>query len=288
MKRTILFVIIGLIQLTVYALPPESRVPYYGSNFQGVHTQLKDDDLIQELHKIVKNAHIKTEEGADKIVPSCSVEAGECAKHTAYGYDRARKFLFGKFYLVQTNNEGGNGIKEMYCDRVYIGNDFNKGPRPGTNVIPDHTVINVEHTWPQSKFSGLYPKDLQKSDLHHLFPTDSSLNSLRGNNMFGEVEVDEKQTKCGVSRYGYGSGGTQRVFEPPDSHKGVVARALFYFSVRYEISIPEAEERILKMWNNEFPVDDEEMTRNNEIEKVQMNRNPFIDYPELANQIADF
>ncbi|MCB0368129.1 MAG: endonuclease [Bdellovibrionales bacterium] len=35
-------------------------------------------------------------------------------------------------------------------------------------------------------------------------------------------------------------------------------------------------------------MDQEEITRNEEIYKAQGNRNPFIDYPELAAMIADF
>jgi endonuclease I len=44
----------------------------------------------------------------------------------------------------------------------------------------------------------------------------------------------------------------------------------------------------LKKWNEQDPVDDAEMERNNAIEKLQGNRNPFIDYPELANDITRF
>jgi endonuclease I len=78
------------------------------------------------------------------------------------------------------------------------------------------------------------------------------------------------------------------VFEPPTVHKGRVARALFYFSVRYDIPLDPEEEAYLKKWNAEQPVDQEEITRNEEIYKAQGNRNPFIDYPELASLIADF
>ena len=41
----------------------------------------------------------------------------------------------------------------------------------------------------------------------------------------------------------------------------------------------------LLTWNFEDPSDDFEMNRNNYIYTWQMNRNPFIDYPELANYI---
>jgi hypothetical protein len=39
------------------------------------------------------------------------------------------------------------------------------------------------------------------------------------------------------------------------------------------------------MWNQADPSDDFEMNRNNVIYEWQINRNPFIDYPELADYI---
>lgn len=292
MKRMLnAFILTSLIQASAYALLP-AKIAYYGDAFTAAEAnndiaaaRMNNDDLKSILHKILTSGHIKTDQ-TDELVSSCNNEKN-CEQHTAYGYDRARKFLFGNFYLVQLSNSS-YGIKEMYCDRVYQNDDFHKGNQPGENIIPDSTIINVEHTWPQSKFTKLYPKELQKSDLHHLFPTDSVMNSLRGNNIFGEVEHDERSIKCGASRYGSGSAGTTRIFEPPDDHKGHVARALFYFSVRYDMPITEDEEVILKKWHREHPVDQEEMNRNDEIQKVQYNRNPFIDYPELVDQISNF
>jgi endonuclease I len=38
-------------------------------------------------------------------------------------------------------------------------------------------------------------------------------------------------------------------------------------------------------WHENDPVDDFEMNRNNVIESIQGNRNPFIDHPEFVNKI---
>ena len=40
---------------------------------------------------------------------------------------------------------------------------------------------------------------------------------------------------------------------------------------------------MLLRWNEADPVDSWEMNRNNVIEGIQGNRNPFIDHPELAS-----
>jgi endonuclease I len=93
---------------------------------------------------------------------------------------------------------------------------------------------------------------------------------------------------CKGPRFGLGTAGSQEVFEPPQDHKGNVARALFYFATRYELTIGKAEEEVLRKWNQEDPVDQEELDRNEEIFKVQQNRNPFVDFPELVDRISDF
>lgn len=191
------------------------------------------------------------------------------------GYKGARIELLGRISLERDSN--GYYIRDVYCNEDYKG-------APGR--IPDDKVINTEHTWPQSRFGGSN-RDMQKSDLHHLFPTDSQLNGIRGNHPFGEVQKTSQSLKCTCSRAGYNTDGDY-VFEPPQEHRGNVARALFYFAVRYGMSIDPTQEEILRKWNQQDPIDDAERERNEEIAKVQGNRNPFIDEPDLADRIENF
>ena len=260
---------------------------YYGDDFYlHVLGAAQNEEVKDALKKILKSGHVPKENAADQMVVSCD-GIQNCYSHKSAGYERARVFLFGQFYL--TKIDGANyGIKEKYCDRIYQKEDFKSGNPPGPNLVPDNTVVNVEHTWPQSKFSKRYSKELQKSDMHHLYPTDSAMNSLRGNTLFGEVQNDVGSIKCSASRFGSGSAGSTNIFEPPADHKGHVARSIFYFSIRYDLAIRPEEEVILKKWNHEHPVDAEELARNGEIEKIQGDRNPFVDHAELADQIADF
>ncbi|OFZ30180.1 MAG: hypothetical protein A2622_10055 [Bdellovibrionales bacterium RIFCSPHIGHO2_01_FULL_40_29] len=288
MKQTSIFIafFVLTVSYTAQALQ-QSQQSYYGSEFySSILNQAKDEKLKLGLKKILKSGHIRAPGRPDQLVESCD-SIKNCSSQNSIGYSNARKFLFGKFYLVKVDS-GNYGIKEFYCDRVYQNSDFGSGQRPGPGLVPDNNVINVEHTWPQSKFTGKYSKEMQKSDLHHLYPTDSQMNSIRGNHMFGEVERDGQHTKCSASRTGQGSAGGATIFEPPNNHKGHVARAIFYFSVRYDIPIAPAEEVILKTWAEQFPVDAEESLRNDEIYKIQGNRNPFVDHPELVKSITDF
>lgn len=266
-------------------------IPYYGAEFYSdLGAGASGDALIQRIKTVLRSYHQTQANDLDKIVASCDGSQGKCYSHHAIGYNAARVWLMGGYYLKQ---DGSNyAVWDVYCNDYKDRGDF-KGNAPAPGTIPNNTVVNVEHTWPQSRFTRKFPDDVQKSDLHHLFPADSKLNSIRGNNWFGEVTkdtVDLSNNGCpnSGSRYGVGSAGGEEIFEPPTAHKGHVARALFYFALRYDLHIDQEEEAILKKWNRENPVDEDEARRNNEIFKAQGNRNPFVDYPELADKIADF
>jgi endonuclease I len=191
----------------------------------------------------------------------------------------------GHFYLSKQNGE--YAVKDVYCDRLVSESEF-KSHKPGPNRIPDSRVINAEHTWPQSKFSGMFSKEMQRSDLHHLFPTDSEMNSARSSYPFGEVVQDSLELKCRDARMGSVAESRGTYFEPPKGHKGNVARALFYFSIRYQMNIDSVQEKYLRAWHLEDAPDDEELRRNEEIYLIQGNRNPFIDHPEVVDLIDDF
>ena len=78
--------------------------------------------------------------------------------------------------------------------------------------------------------------------------------------------------------------------------RGDTARILFYMYVRYEgLNLTSDINNIddvsmgnlttLLLWNELDPVDEFETQRNNRIYEYQGNRNPFIDYPSIANVI---
>lgn len=254
----------------------ENQIPYYGEEFYS-NPHLSGDPLKQLLHRVLTEKHQKVSGRPDKIVKACETGA-HCYEHTSLSYEQAKSFLLSKYYLVQSDH--GFVIRDVYCETDY--------PAPGPTDIPDSNVLNIEHTWPQSRFVGKYNKNVQKADMHHLFPSDSQLNAIRGNHPFGEVDQEKKVLKCPVSRFGIVKDTKQLVFEPPKDHRGNVARALFYFSLRYEISIDEKQEVFLREWHKADPVDQEELDRNEEIFKLQQNRNPFVEMPELAERIQNF
>lgn len=187
--------------------------------------------------------------------------------HMNKSYDDARDKLFE----FVDNNSG-----QVQC--VYTGQTIM------TTTRPNGQIMNTEHTWPQSKGADTIPA---KSDLHHLFPTIPGANTRRSNNLFGVVTKNITWSHPYGSKLGDNDQNEKR-FEPPNNHKGNVARALFYFSVIYGEPITPSEEAVLKVWHVSDPVDDKERVRNQRVADVQMSRNPFIDYPELVGRIDDF
>lgn len=151
---------------------------------------------------------------------------------------------------------------------------------------------NREHVWAKSRGDfGTRPG--AGTDLHLVRPADVSMNGARSNLAFddgGELFIDgDGPTQCRRDRDSW---------EPRDEVKGDVARMLFYTAVRYEDD-PDLELTefvygrndkqpvhgvlsTLIRWHRLDPPDDDERRRNDRIEEVQGNRNPFIDRPELA------
>jgi deoxyribonuclease I len=202
--------------------------------------------------------------------------------HKSFSYAQARRILFNDIHLKKDRD--GYFIEGVYCQRKHY--PFG-GAAPGER-LPNANKFNTEHTWPQSKFSRHFSKSTQKTDMHHLYPTFSKINSERGNLPFAEVTRGRKlschESQIGSARNTRGG----NYFEPPSEHKGNVARAIFYFSVRYKMPLDGVQERYLRNWHREDPVDRDERERNETISRHQRNRNPFIDSPELVDQVEDF
>lgn len=185
--------------------------------------------------------------------------------HKPITYKEANLYLFTKL----DNHQG------MVCS-VYSPSEC-----LATDTVPSPKIMNIEHTWPQSEGAN----GLAKSDLHHLFATSSASNSIRSSLPFCNVSVikwQADQSKRGLSSFG------EHCFEPPAKHKGNVARALFYFAIRYNHPIDANQESFLRQWHKEDPVDQDERERNKLISQYQNNTNLFIDRQELVELISDF
>ena len=150
--------------------------------------------------------------------------------------------------------------------------------------------INTEHVYPQSRGAG---SGNARADMHHLYPTRVNVNADRGSLPF--ADIPDSQTQAWYYLAGQRSNppptaerdlyseGTSRNFEPRESMKGDVARAMFYFRTIYRSRTIDADPdyfasqvETLCRWDAEDPISDDERRRSTRIAQSQGNENPFI------------
>ncbi len=149
--------------------------------------------------------------------------------------------------------------------------------------------ITREHVWPFSKLvintGNRGQNDIEK-DMHMIRPSASSENSSRGNSFYVEGMKDS-------------SLGWDPAMETwgDATYRGDAARIIFYCVIAdsglslvdksddYNSNHTMGKLSDLLKWNLQYPVKARENTRNEAVEKIQGNRNPFIDHPEYACRI---
>mgnify|MGYP001397938852 CR=1 FL=1 len=208
------------------------------------------------------------------------------------GYNNARDIMYSEIDIKPGNQL--TGVYSGYTITLDLSQD------PSTNAY--NQGINCEHTWPQSLGAGSEP---MKSDMHHLFPTKSNVNSSRGNDPFAESIdgltdkwyrnnsyiqsipsqfIDEYAEKYNPSNQ------SDERFEPREIQKGNTARAMVYFYTMYsnvaEASFWEVQKETLLNWNFIDTPDNDEINRTWAIASYQQNKpNPFVIDPTLFDRI---
>ena len=191
------------------------------------------------------------------------------------GYGAARDKMFGDI-----DNQNGKVI-DIYGGRVITLDDGNDPSQAAGSQ-----GFNTEHSWPQSKGAGQEP---QRSDLHHLFPSDAKINGERGNKVFAEIPDDKtkkwlkgdiSQTNKPTASINEFSESTNSLFEPRESVKGDLARAVFYFYTIHKSQADDSyfaeQKQTLCNWNKLDPPSSTEIARSNSIAALQGNENPFV------------
>lgn len=262
MKRLPLFRILASVLAIFCYLSVFSSIPegYY----EGI-SGLKDRELKNKLHVIVNTGNTNDYDGLFE-----------------YGF-------------IHTDVRPDGTWWDMYSDKVvpvYVDGALN------------HPGMHREHSFPKSWWGG--DKNDAYTDLNHLYPSDGSANMSKSNHPLGEVDTsvsfsDYGKSKTGKPVAGQG-GGDKRVFEPDDEYKGDFARTYFYMVTCYQHLTWDAKYNfmtiqgeyptlqkwaidLLLKWHRADPVSEKEVNRNEEVYKIQNNRNPFIDYPNLAEYI---
>lgn len=207
--------------------------------------------------------------------------------HTVVTYNSLFPQQFPKTDVYPERYQGQWRWWEMYSDMVFFVDDGWRG-------------MNREHSFPKSWWGGT--QNEAYTDLNHLYPSESAANMAKSNFPMGEVQTptfDNGVTTVGYAVAGQG-GGASKVFEPADEYKGDFARTYFYMATCYQdytwkytymvengtypTMRPWAQQLLLD-WARRDPVSQKEIMRNEAVYQIQGNRNPFIDFPELAEYI---
>ena len=217
--------------------------------------------------------------------------------HTAIPYGSGAESTWGVFYYSDQDEEGY--CMDMYCD------SWKKFTSVGAVV----SGCNIEHSFAKSWWGG--SKNDAYKDCYHLNPSNATANSARSNYPLGVPTKDLKdQSVTGSLKVGRATyeGETFWVFEPKDEYKGDFARAYFYMATCYGdeltwrldnkdvgskyamrndsyLEFRDWEIEVLLTWHRQDPVSEKETKRMDAVSDFQHNRNPYIDYPELAEYI---
>jgi hypothetical protein len=186
------------------------------------------------------------------------------------------------------NPANNNEVWLMYVEQPKSKLDY----QTGASILG---VWNREHIWPQSR-GGFANGTSSFSDGINIWLPTSAADILSGHSDAHHIRAEDGQENSSRSNRDYGSDYNGPA-NTSGTWRGDVARALFYMAVRYNglslVNGNPPDNTMFQMgdlasllnWNSTDPSDDFEMNRNNYIYTWQMNRNPFIDHPELANYI---
>lgn len=261
MRKKLLRLSLAFLVSVMPALPMLAQIPEgYYSSLKGK----KGAELKTAIWKIIKNAKV--------------LEYGSGDQSTWWG-----------FYVTDVTDDG-------YCiDRYSPRNSWQKYGRRGSSI----SGMNIEHSFAQSWW-GKTNCNLKK-DLFNIMPCESKINSSKGNRGMGIVT---KVTNTnGATKVGSGANGLS-LWEPADEWKGDFARGYMYIVTAYEDYANKWQsEGSNSLYNNTYPTLKEwayklyiqwakadkpnavEVKRNNDVYKIQGNRNPYVDFPNLMEYV---
>lgn len=238
---------------------------------------------------------------------------GDYYKHAQLTADSTLKNHLGAIIRCGKRYRYGSGTHKtwdafFYTDRDTITNQvldmYSNNVRYFDPLKPTASVaeFDIEHMLPKSWWGGTV--NPAYCDLFHLVPGDYSANRSKSNHAPG-IPADSTFNN---GSFVTGSGeayGLTRVFCPADEYKGDFARAYFYIVTCYGDSLKWLKSGepgvamtnegwqefrpwlrdLLVQWHRMDPVSPKELHRAIEVNKIQGNRNPFIDYPDLVEYI---
>lgn len=218
--------------------------------------------------------------------------------HTAIFYGNYDETMI-KLFTARDTTAGQKVVTCVYSSENYVYTE----PFDFSYISREHSYCHQWMPTNPSDGSASAPNNVERkeyNDQHHLFPTNQDdVNAVRSNFPMGEITTVQSsylQSKRGQNALG------QTVFEPRASHKGDFARAVMYMATAYNgqnnaFGVPQnwklkdpisatipygQDQNLLKKWHYQDPPDAYEISRNDFLDSLQGNRNPFIDSARYA------
>ena len=313
-----------------------SEIRNYYSGLNSLATsQRQGTNLLKNLKPILKNGQKYLSYGSSAttaVWQAYEIVDRDWAKSPASsinGYNSSTNKITNYTYGTSNSNVGSN----PYIHALYVNRNVTNQTQAWGNHNQDQWGINQEHIWAKScGFNDNSPAVGARGDIMHLWAGNGKVNgTYHSNYYYGYVDTTKSYTDASSyastlsgNRKGYSKslGGSYTVFEPQDSDKGDIARAIFYMAARYNYLSGSDSDGIdagnpnleivnvlnwgpgssyqsttstkgqmgilqdLLEWNRLDPPDEWEIHRNNLCYKnYTNNRNPFIDFPEWAEFI---
>lgn len=305
---------------------------YYSSLNSLSQSERQGTNLLKNLKTILKNGQkYYSYDSGNAIWQIYEIADRDWAKSpassTTYGtYNSSTNKITGYTYGTSSSSSKNN----PYIHALYINRDVTNQTTAWDNHNQDQWGINREHVWPKAEGFETSGAGGARGDPMHLMAGNGYANNIHSNYYYGYVKTSGSYTDCGT-KYSNQSGnlrGTSKtldtgtVFEPQDSDKGDIARAIFYMVARYNYLSKSDSDGIdsnnpnltltqsmsdwassgyssttstqgkmgvmtdLLAWHHADPVDEYEIHRNNLLyTNYTNNRNPFIDFPEWVDFI---
>ena len=204
--------------------------------------------------------------------------------------------------IIRTADQNPANSNQVWC--MYIESPMAKlDQQVGSSIVGKW---NREHIFCQSR-GGFEVSSNDSADGINFWSSTSAASVVDGVSDAHHIRAENGQENSSRNNKNFGTTTSATVYAGPSNSQGSwhgdVARALFYMAVRFNglnvVNVDPSEYlpstttssgnigdlATLLNWNTTDPRDDFEMNRNNYIYTWQMNRNPFIDYPLLANYI---
>lgn len=236
-----------------------------------------------------KRAHYTKEKQSNNVVVSDGrLKYPDRGNNTILKFSDAKKILYKNIF--------GQDGKTIYCGCDY--HDKNVDLQScGLNVVHNEKRakrLEWEHVVPAENFGRAFAEwrdkqgcssstsgrkcaesnpqfNAMEADLYNLFPVEGEVNGLRSNFEYMELRNNKYDFgRCSIKL-------DDKMFEPRNNEKGIVARATLYMDWAYEgiYKLSDSRRKLFEAWDRQYPITEYECKIAKLKKEYQHNENPF-------------